>query len=381
MRAHWDSWVTEDHIKALADRNVEVVRLPIGDWTTTSYGPYIGCMDGAAEKIEWFLDTAATYGLKVLLDVHALKDSQNGFDNSGQALNVVWDDESNFRHWSIEAANWMGEWNGYEYVSINYDNINWGINNVIALMERWGSHPALYALEPVNEPWWSSDEDVLKQYYVDCRNAVRNVNPDTIFVFHDSFIPWSDFWNNLFPDNDMANVIVDTHQYMAWWERKEHIGLYCDDYGANLRNWGIADFKYPVWVGEWSLATDVCAMWLGGFNDSNTEYQFPCQKVDCPYSYMPAPYNVDFDRTAPGPLGPFGESKRSTIEYGQCYTDSAFFSDADVKVLGDCISYIFDDTVAGQFLWNFRTELEPRWSYIEAYDNGWINAYYTEFMQ
>jgi glucan 1,3-beta-glucosidase len=83
MRSHWDNWVTEDIIKGLADRNVEVVRLPIGDWTTTPYGPYIGCMDGAAEKIEWFLDTAAKYGLKVLLDVHALKDSQNGFDNSG----------------------------------------------------------------------------------------------------------------------------------------------------------------------------------------------------------------------------------------------------------------------------------------------------------
>jgi len=51
MRAHWETWVTEDHIKALADREVEIVRLPIGDWTTVAYGPYIGCMDGAADKI------------------------------------------------------------------------------------------------------------------------------------------------------------------------------------------------------------------------------------------------------------------------------------------------------------------------------------------
>jgi glucan 1,3-beta-glucosidase len=33
MRAHWDSWYTENHIKDLADRGVEWVRLPIGDWT------------------------------------------------------------------------------------------------------------------------------------------------------------------------------------------------------------------------------------------------------------------------------------------------------------------------------------------------------------
>lgn len=51
MRAHWDTWYTEDHIKQLAERNVEMVRLPIGDWTLNPYGPYSGCMDGASEKI------------------------------------------------------------------------------------------------------------------------------------------------------------------------------------------------------------------------------------------------------------------------------------------------------------------------------------------
>ena len=80
---------------------VEVVRLPIGDWTLTPYGPYVGCTDGATENIEWFLDPCAKYGLKVLLDVHALKDSQNGFDNSGKASDLVWTDETHFKHWSI----------------------------------------------------------------------------------------------------------------------------------------------------------------------------------------------------------------------------------------------------------------------------------------
>ena len=51
MRSHWNAWVSEKDIKGLADRNVEIVRLPIGDWTLKPYGPYIGCMDGAADKI------------------------------------------------------------------------------------------------------------------------------------------------------------------------------------------------------------------------------------------------------------------------------------------------------------------------------------------
>lgn len=33
MRAHWDTWYTEEHIKNLSSRGVDMVRLPIGDWT------------------------------------------------------------------------------------------------------------------------------------------------------------------------------------------------------------------------------------------------------------------------------------------------------------------------------------------------------------
>ena len=69
-------------------------------------------MDGAAEKITWFMDMCAKYNIKVLLDVHALKDSQNGFDNSGKAADVIWYDETHFNHWGVENASWMGTWNG-----------------------------------------------------------------------------------------------------------------------------------------------------------------------------------------------------------------------------------------------------------------------------
>lgn len=63
MREHFDTWYTEDHIVALAKRGVEMVRLPIGDWTLDPYGPYVGCMDGATEKIDWMFDTCAKYNI------------------------------------------------------------------------------------------------------------------------------------------------------------------------------------------------------------------------------------------------------------------------------------------------------------------------------
>jgi len=51
MRAHWDAWYTEDMIKELSEKKIEIIRLPVGDWTLNPYGPYVGCMDGAADKI------------------------------------------------------------------------------------------------------------------------------------------------------------------------------------------------------------------------------------------------------------------------------------------------------------------------------------------
>jgi len=75
MRAHYNSWYTEEIIANLSMRGIERVRLPIGDWTMNKYGPYIDCMEGDEDRIEWLLDTAAKYNIGVLLDVHTAKNS------------------------------------------------------------------------------------------------------------------------------------------------------------------------------------------------------------------------------------------------------------------------------------------------------------------
>jgi glucan 1,3-beta-glucosidase len=332
MRAHWDNWVTEEHIAGLAQREIEMVRLPIGDWTHRPYGPYKGCMDGARDKIQWFLDTAAKYKIKVLLDVHAMKGSQNGFDNSGLANRTEWKDENNFEHWSHAFGEWMGVWDNTKgsYVSINHQNIQWGVDNVNLLLKDWGNHPTVYAIEPLNEPWWSTPKDELKNFYRQVRENMRTHSPHLKFVFHDSFHSDADYWNDMFPDNDMANVVMDTHFYQAWWGRDKPtkpaaLANYCQGYTDS--NTHLKDIKYDVWVGEWSLATDVCAMWLGGFNDNNTPYQYDCQWVDCPKPYIPAPLGVDIpDRTAPM-YGPYGSNKLSVVKAGKCPIDSAYFND------------------------------------------------------
>ena len=218
MRAHWDSWYTEDHIANLSTRGIDMVRLPIGDWTLNPYGPYVGCMDGAEDKIQWFYDTCAKYNISVLMDVHCMKDSQNGFDNSGMTSKVVWLNDTHFDHWDNAQANWMGYWNltTQKYDHINFENLNWSLNNSEALLRRWGNHSAFGGFEPVNEPWWNSDIPVLKDFYRSVRSLVQRLAPQAYFVFHDSFIYNPDTWNDLFRDDDIEKVAIDHHLYQAW---------------------------------------------------------------------------------------------------------------------------------------------------------------------
>jgi len=303
LRAHWDAWATEEHIKDLADKEVEALRLPLGDWTLRQYGPYVGCTDGADEKVQWLLDTAHKYNLKVLLDVHGVKGSQNGYDNSGMANRIEWLDEDHFDHSSHDYGEWMGTWNGHKYESIIQENIDWAYDTVDGLLDKWGDHPAVFAIEPVNEPWFHSDFKTLRDFYRRVRENMKAKAPHLLFVFHDSFKFSGLVWNRLFDDDDMENVVMDTHLYMFFWPKLFTIGEYSEAFNLVLSQ--ANRVKYPVWLGEWSMATDNCAMWLQGFNDSAGKFHFDCEWVECPYSYLPDEFAVDFDRTAEK-LGPFG---------------------------------------------------------------------------
>ena len=79
---------------------------------------------------------------------------------------------------------------------------------------------------------------------------------------------------------------------------------------------------------------------------------------------------VDFDRQAYR-LGPYGTNPLTPV-YGKCTIDSARFSNDEVAEMGKCIYEAFDANIAAQTMWTFHNELEPRWSYLEAYKQGLI---------
>ena len=168
---------------------------------------------------------------------------------------------------------------------------------------------------------------------------MRQHAPHLKFVFHDSFHTSPADWDDLFDDDDIENVVVDSHYYRAWSTDNDDVETVCAAYKEHLEM--VAGHKYEVWLGEWSLATDSCAFWLKNFNDGGQSAG--CQWVDCPYPYLSGELGVDLDRDA-YMQGPFGTDPEVAM-YGKCPIDSAKFSHEEVSQIGKCIVENMDANV------------------------------------
>jgi glucan 1,3-beta-glucosidase len=126
---------------------------------------------------------------------------------------------------------------------------------------------------------------VLKEYYWRSYQLVQAKAPHWVTLLPDSF--------RLSPENfggflqNCDNFAIDTHIYQAWaWENparwfQEHA---CQDRERLIL---MESIGVPVIVGEWSLATDNCAMWLNGFND-NGRCDLMCHHLIYGTSDLPA---------------------------------------------------------------------------------------------
>ena len=190
---------------------------------------------------------------------------------------------------------------------------------------------------------------------------------------------------------------MDTHIYQAWFNPADRTYFY--ENACRQKNNIIHMEKEfgPIIVGEWSLATDNCAMWLNGFNDNIPGFpRLPCKYVDCGESYLgPEQPGTPLDPSKPM-QGPYGTGM-SSPSFGQCPVGRDWlkishpmsgkdFMTAPPKAprgfdaSDDVMSRLARKKIStfsgfghGFYFWNFRTELdEPHWSYLQSLDKGWI---------
>ena len=300
--------------------------------------------------------------------------SQNGFDNSGHATNVTWqEDGKSFAHWPFRSAGWQGSFDPltFTYTAISWDNLRGTVSLLQRIALSLRSYSAVLGMEALNEPWQFTPLDVLKAFYWDAYWAVRAAAPEWLFVLHDSFRldEWLGFMKGC------PAVAIDTHVYQAWFDIRSQ-----DSFLENACSWRsrileLQRRSLPLLVGEWSLATDNCMMWLNGFHDNAPGYP----KVQCGTAKCPRPTVSGIagppQGASPGPIGT-GSSAPSN---GECPVSKPWDNQKAIMAkLAQRKLSAFDEA-AGWFFWNFKTELDsPQWSWEGAHSAGWLPANLTE---
>lgn len=263
LEDHWSSYFTETDVQKIASWGFNALRIPIGYWAYTEASPYLRGADAYLEKaIGW----ARAAGLKVLVDCHGSPGSQNGFDNSGHAGDVEWQNGDNLAR-SIAILEVMAEkYGSQEYADVVFgielvnEPISWGANN-FATTQAWTQH----AYQAVK---------------------AKAANSDLLIIMHDGFegpSAWEDVGSLLNGANTPlaeARFAIDTHLYQnqvaadSTLTQVEHIVEACGWATSHLLP---ASATLPIFVGEFSIATNICANLDGSTVAGDVCTQSGCQ--------------------------------------------------------------------------------------------------------
>jgi glucan 1,3-beta-glucosidase len=226
LKHHRETWITADDFKWLAAHGINAVRLPVGYWVAEENPPFIMGL----ETMDWAFRTAKAHGLSVLLDLHGVPGSQNGWDHSGRQGALGW-------HTSKE-------------------NIAHSLRIIEDLAARCKDYDNLLGIELVNEPRGEVPLDILKSYYQEgCQRVRKHLGKErAAVVIHDSFRPYQ--WENFMPEPDYSNVILDTHLYQCFSDRDHQRDIHAQIEVAAVERKQQLDKmqkQLPCMVGEWSL--------------------------------------------------------------------------------------------------------------------------------
>jgi glucan 1,3-beta-glucosidase len=221
IKAHRKTYISEEDWQWLSSHDISVVRLPVGYWALENDPPFIN----TKKELDWAFEMAEKYGIQILLDLHALKGSQNGTIHSGKAGNV--------------------EWQKYkkDHLSI-----------LTQLAHRYGKSPALWGLEIINEPTVIGHYFALRRFYQEAYDTLtQHLLPGTRIIFQDGFMPL--LFSGVIRQRKGYPAVMDTHFYLlpgSFWgalSPKNYDAIRGWVYGAILF---LCRFQQPVIVGEWS---------------------------------------------------------------------------------------------------------------------------------
>ncbi|KAF8195623.1 glycoside hydrolase family 5 protein [Mycena galopus ATCC 62051] len=271
LETHYDTFITEEDIAEMAGAGLNWLRIPIGFWAIETWPgePFLA-------KTSWtyfvrVLGWARKYGLRVLLDLHAVPGSQNGLNHSGRLSPV------NFLSGNMGLAN--AERTQY----------------YIRVLTEFISQPAYQNLIPIfgiiNEPLLGIiGKDSLTSFYLDGHNMIRGITGygegnGAYIAIHDGFQSLAS-WAGFLAGSD--RIILDTHPYFSFG------GIDTSPIAVNDANgnpggkwplqacnaWGpsidASETAFGVTIGgEWAASPNACGYFLVGVGPESPNSQCP----------------------------------------------------------------------------------------------------------
>ena len=86
IKIHRSEYITERDFVTIKKMSLESVRIPVPYFIFGDRKPFIGCIEELDKAFNW----AEKYGLTILIDLHTVPMSQNGFDNGGLSGVCKW---------------------------------------------------------------------------------------------------------------------------------------------------------------------------------------------------------------------------------------------------------------------------------------------------
>lgn len=251
IQTHRAEYITERDFITIKSWGLNAVRIPVPYFIFGDREPFIGCIEELDKAFKW----AERYGLKILIDLHTVPGSQNGFDNGGISGVCKW--------------------------SQLPDEIEFALTVLERLAIRYGHREGLWGIQFLNEPlleagWISmdipnrypavdkemaegsrgNDITVIREFYLAAYDRIHpHLHDSKYIVFHDCFE--MKIWKDFMQEDKYKNIVLDTHLYLMMAE-KDGCAQTIEGYLDVIENQYAKDISemmeyFPVICGEWSI--------------------------------------------------------------------------------------------------------------------------------
>ena len=248
MKEHRDTFITEQDFAFIKEQGIWLLRIPVPYFIFGDRPPFNGCVEYLDKAFDW----AEKYGLQILIDLHTVPGSQNGYDNGGLTGVCKW--------------------------CKNPEEVEFALTVLERLAKRYGQRQGLYGIEVLNEPisflvyatapstGKAVDKEeakgsgyvplpFLENFYRNAYRRLRKILPENkTIVFHDGFR--LRHWGKFFRKEHMKNVVLDTHIYIFAMESFVPIHMpwvYQIYIKSQQRLIERIQKDVPVVVGEWCI--------------------------------------------------------------------------------------------------------------------------------